>query len=104
MKDILFGTFALAIAVLVLAGLLVGACQSVPAYNRHQQRMWFKQNRDQALKNERNKVQVNDIKIAQTEQLVKVEQQKAAIRYADAVGLKKSQVEISKSLTPRKLV
>ena len=64
----------------------------VPAYSRYQTRMF-----------EYNQVTVNDIQIQQTEQLVHVEQQKAAIRVADAEGIAKAQLIINATLTDRYL-
>lgn len=55
--------------------------------------------RYQTLADAQNEVQVNDIKIAQTNQLVQVEKQKAAIRVADAQGIADSQRIIDASLT-----
>jgi uncharacterized iron-regulated membrane protein len=59
--------------------------------------------RYQRLADERNQVQVNDIQIAQTKQLVQVEQQKAQIRIADAQGIAQSQKIIAGSLTAQYL-
>jgi hypothetical protein len=56
--------------------------------------------RSQRLADERNQTQVNDIQIAQTAQLVKVEQQKAQIRVAQAQGIAKAQEIIKSTLTP----
>lgn len=56
--------------------------------------------RSQRLKNENNLTQVNDIQIAQTAQLVKVQQQKAEIQIAQARGIATSQAIIKSSLTP----
>lgn len=81
----------IAAAVLVVAS-LIGAAYSIPAYARYQ-----------TLMNERNQVTVNDIQIQQTEQLVKVEQQKAQIRIADAEGIAKAQQIINATLTDRYL-
>jgi uncharacterized iron-regulated membrane protein len=82
-----FGTTAL---VLVLAlGLLLWG---VPVYNRYQTRA-----------NEANKIQVNELQIQQTEQLVQVERQKAQIRIVDAQGIAESQRIINATLTDRYL-
>lgn len=74
--------------VLVLALLLWG----VPVYNRYQVRA-----------NEANQIQVNELKIQQTAQLVQVEKQKAEIRIVDAEGIAKSQQIINATLTDRYL-
>jgi hypothetical protein len=59
--------------------------------------------RYQAIQNAQNQVQVNEIVIAQTNQLVQVEQQKAAMRVADAEGIAKAQGIINSSLTTQYL-
>ncbi len=74
--------------VAVLAFLLWGA----PEYGRYQTRA-----------NERNKIQVNELQIQQTEQLVQVEKQKAQIRIVDAEGIAQSQQIINATLTDRYL-
>lgn len=56
--------------------------------------------RYQRLADERNQTQVNDIQIAQTAQLVKVQQQKAQIQVEQAKGIASSQEIIKSSLTP----
>lgn len=55
--------------------------------------------RYQRVADAQNQVQVNEILIAQTNQLVQVENQKAQIRIADANGIAKAQEIISGSLT-----
>lgn len=56
--------------------------------------------RSQRLADERNQVQVNEIQIQQTKQLVQVQQQKAAIQVAQAEGIAKAQDIIKSTLTP----
>jgi uncharacterized iron-regulated membrane protein len=79
---------ALLLGVLVVALLLWG----VPVYSRYQVRA-----------NEANQIQVNELRIQQTEQLVQVERQKAQIRVVDAEGIAKSQQIINATLTDRYL-
>jgi hypothetical protein len=74
--------------VLVLALLLWG----IPVYGRYQVRA-----------NASNEIQVNELRIQQTEQLVQVEKQKAQIRIVDAEGIAKSQQIINATLTDRYL-
>jgi hypothetical protein len=74
--------------VVVVAFLLWG----VPVYNRYQVRA-----------NEGNQIQVNELKIQQTAQLVQVEKQKAEIRIVDAEGIARSQQIINATLTDRYL-
>jgi hypothetical protein len=76
------------LAVAVLALLLWG----LPVYNRYQVRA-----------NEGNQIQVNELKIQQTAQLVQVEKQKAEIRIVDAEGIARSQQIINATLTDRYL-
>lgn len=56
--------------------------------------------RSQRLADERNQVQVNDIQIQQTAQLVKVQEQKAQIQVEQAKGIAKAQDIIKSTLTP----
>lgn len=56
--------------------------------------------RHQRLADERNQVQVNEIQIQQTKQLVQVAQQKADIKVQEAYGIAKSQEIINNTLTP----
>jgi len=76
------------LGVLVVALLLWG----IPVYSRYQVRA-----------NESNQIQVNELRIQQTEQLVQVERQKAQIRIVDAEGIAKSQQIINATLTDRYL-
>src|ERR1700743_210120 len=64
----------------------------VPVYNRYQVRA-----------NEANQIQVNELKIQQTAQLVQVEKQKAEIRIVDAEGIARSQQITNATLTDRYL-
>lgn len=61
----------------------------IPAYSRYQR-----------LANERNGIQVNEIQIQQTKQLVQVQEQKAQIKVAEANGIAESQRIINNTLTP----
>lgn len=62
---------------------------------------WF--SRYQKLANERNEVMVNEIRIRQQEQLIKVEKQKADIRVQEAYGISKAQHIINATLTDQYL-
>jgi hypothetical protein len=80
-------------ALLLVGALAIGlAMWGVPVYNRYQTRA-----------NEANKIQVNELQIRQTEQLVQVEKQKAQIRIVDAEGIAESQRIINATLTDRYL-
>ena len=72
-------------AIVVIAGLAFG----IPSYARYQR-----------LANERNLTQVNDIMIAQTQQLVQVQIQKARIKVEEAKGIAEAQRIINGTLTP----
>lgn len=65
---------------------------AVPAYFRFQK-----------LADERNQVQVNEIRIAQQTQLIQVEKQKAEIRIVEAQGIAESQKIINATLTDKYL-
>lgn len=57
----------------------------------------------QARLNEQNEVAINEIRIAQQAQLIKVEQQKAEIRVVEAQGIAQSQQIINATLTDKYL-
>ncbi len=80
---------AVGIVGLILVALLLWG---VPVYGRYQVRA-----------NAANEIQVNELRIQQTEQLVQVEKQKAQIRIVDAEGIAKSQQIINATLTDRYL-
>ena len=75
--------------ILIIVGFIYSLMLGIPAYSRSQR-----------LKNENNQTSVNDIQIAQTAQLVKVQQQKAEIQIAQAKGIAESQAIIKSTLTP----
>lgn len=50
--------------------------------------------------NAANQAQVNQLLIASSDQQIQIHQKQAQIRLADAVGIRESQDEISKTLTP----
>lgn len=56
--------------------------------------------RDQALKDAKNSVRISEIEIKNQEQRVEIAKQKAEIRLQDAIGVRESQDEIAKTLTP----
>lgn len=89
---IIGAVFAGFLVVALLIGALVGAAVGIGSISRNY-------SRNQRLADERNQVQINDIQIAQTQQLVKVEQQKAQIRVVQAQGIADAQKIINSSLT-----
>jgi hypothetical protein len=72
------------VGIIVFVVLLFG----IPMFGRYQN-----------LANARNNVQVSQIEIQNTKQLVEVEQQKAEVRVAEARGIAESQKIIDSSLT-----
>lgn len=82
-------TVAVVTVVAFVIGVLLALWFAVAAIGRYQR-----------VADAQNQVQVNSIVINQTDQLVKVEQQKAQIRIADAQGIAKAQEIINSSLTP----
>lgn len=80
------------IAVIFVSAVILGLMYGLPAYNR-----------GQVLLNANNEVQVNEIKIKQTQQLVDVEKQKAEIKVAEANGIAEAQKIINATLTDKYL-
>jgi hypothetical protein len=80
---------SLALFVLVT---IFAAAWALPAYARYQRRQ------DAA-----NQIQLNALRIQQTQQLVEVEKQKAAIRITEAQGIARAQEIINATLTDKYL-
>lgn len=80
------------VGVLMVLFLILGGMFGCPMYNRYQDVM-----------NAENQIKVNEMKIKQTEQLVNVEKQKAAIKVAEAQGIAEAQKIINATLTDRYL-
>lgn len=81
----------LLIIVGVVSVLLLGML-GCPSYGRYQNRM-----------DETNQIQLNSLKIQQTQQLVEVEKQKALVREQEALGIAAAQRTIDATLTDRYL-
>ena len=77
---------------LLIVALVAAVMFGLPAYGRYQ-----------ARQNEANQIQINALRIQQTEQLVQVEKQKADIRIVDAEGIARAQSIINATLTDRYL-
>lgn len=77
------------LVLLFLVGSVVGGSFGCKAYNRYQARA-----------DAHNAVKVTAIQIQNQEQRVKIATQQAQIRYQTAIGIKKAQDEIQKTLTP----
>jgi type II secretory pathway pseudopilin PulG len=76
----------------VVAALIVLAAWAIPAYSRYQARQ------DAA-----NQIQLNALRIQQTQQLVQVESQKAQIKVTEARGIAEAQQIINATLTDKYL-
>ncbi len=86
------GKIWLAVLVVIVVGVIFAILFGIPAYNRYQR-----------VLNQQNEIRVNEMKIHQTEQLVKVEQQKAQIKVEEAKGIAEAQKIINTTLTDRYL-
>lgn len=84
---LLLGLAAL-VALGFVAGIIGGGAAGVKAFNR-----W------QRVADARNEIEVNRMRIFQTEQLVEIERQRAAIRIEEAHGIAEAQRIIDSSLT-----
>lgn len=76
----------------VVAAVLLLIAWGGPAYGRYQ-----------ARQNAANQIQLNALRIQQTQQLVEVEKQKAEIKITEAYGIAKSQEIINATLTDKYL-
>lgn len=100
-RDNTFGAVVVGVVgILILIGV---GMWGFPSYSRYQTQKYNDITRQQALLNEQNQVQVNEIQIKQTEQLVQVEQQKADIRVVEAKGIAEAQRIINATLTDKYL-
>lgn len=95
-KFTLTGILGLALVVVLLFGGVAG-CK---AFSRYQDRADRSQSRSQALKDAANQVQLSEIEIQNQGQRIEVAKQKAEIRFQESVGIRESQEEIAKTLTP----
>lgn len=77
---------------IIALGIIIGLIFATSAFLRYQ-----------LILDARNQVNINEIKIKQTEQMVKVEQQKADIRVIEAKGIAKAQEIINATLTDKYL-
>jgi hypothetical protein len=80
------------LGVAVVVGVFFGGWAGYKSFERYQR-----------LADERNQVQINDIQIAQTAQLVQVEKQKAQIKIVEAGGIAEAQRIINETLTDKYL-
>lgn len=98
------GAAVAAIAVIAAIGLvlgvLIGGWSVVKAVHRHQQVADAKNAVKTTQIQANNQTKLNEIRIAQQAQLVKVAQQKAQIRFENSKGVREAQDEIAQTLTP----
>lgn len=80
--------------------LILGCVAGFSAFGRWQDRNDAHNKANIAIVAANNKVQVTAIEIQNQAQQVKVAQQQADIRYQQAVGIRKAQDEVAKTLTP----
>lgn len=89
-----------AVAFVVLITVFTGLYAGSKIVTRYQSRADRNQNRHQALLDANNEVTINSIRIRTYQQRVKIAQQQAQIRFVNSTGIRKSQDEIAKTLTP----
>lgn len=84
----------------LLIAIIMGCMFGFKAYGRYQARADAQNVVTTSRIAANNKVKLNEIEISQQEQRVKIEKQTAQIRYEKAKGIRESQDEIAKTLTP----
>ncbi len=89
MSDGILATVGILIVGILTVALLFGVIFGIKSFNRYQKRA-----------DAENNVKVTAIQIKNQEQRVKIEKQKAQIRYIQSTGIRRSQDEIAKTLTP----
>ena len=99
-QDTRYAVITIAAAVALLVGTVLGCMFGFKAYSRYQARQDTQNFVKTSQMKANNEVKLNEIKIGTQEQRVKIEQQKAQIRYEKAQGIRKSQDEIAQTLTP----
>lgn len=88
------------LAFVLCVGLLFGMWTGIKVISRYQARADRNQHRTQARYDANNEVAINAIRIRTFQQKVKIAQQQAQIRFVNSTGIRKSQDEIAKTLTP----
>lgn len=91
-RNAILGTIGIIIAIVLFIASLFGLSAFGKSFHRNQR-----------LADERNQIQINEIQIQQTKQLVQVQEQKAQIKVAEAHGIAESQTIINGTLTPQYL-
>jgi hypothetical protein len=87
-------------AIVLFIVLIMGCIAGFGAFGRWQSRSDAHNRATNAITAANNKVAVTKIEIQNQDQMVKVTEQQADIRFQQAVGIRKAQDEISKTLTP----
>lgn len=88
------------LALVLFIGILIGTIAGFKAFNRSQSMADAHNKAHIALVKANNNVQVTEIEIRNQNQRIQVTKQQAQIRYEQAVGVRKAQDEIAKTLTP----
>jgi hypothetical protein len=103
MEEKVTGFLMITFLVAVIAGAIGFLFWFFPVYGRYQAVKNQTNPNTVRLSAEQNQIQVNELQIQQTEQLVKVEQQKADIKVVEATGIAKAQQIINATLTDKYL-
>ena len=93
-------TITVAIAIAALIAIVIGSIAGFKAFGRYQAVQDSKNKVKTTQIAANNKVRLNEIEIGTQEQRVEIEKQKAQIRYEKSKGIRESQDEIAKTLTP----
>jgi hypothetical protein len=91
---------AIAFCALLAIGVIVGIWLLFGVASRFQDRAHRSQARQQALRDSRNQVLINQVRIGYFKQELQIAKQQANIRQAKAVGIREAQDKIAKTLTP----
>jgi hypothetical protein len=91
---------AIAFCLLLTVGVIVGIWLMFGVAGRFQDRAHRNQARQQALRDSKNQVLINQVRIGYFKQELQIAKQQANIRQAKAVGIREAQDKIAKTLTP----
>jgi hypothetical protein len=91
---------AVAFCALLAIGVIVGIWLMFGVAGRWQDRAHRNQARQQALRDSKNQVLINQVRIGYFKQELQIAKQQANIRQAKAVGIREAQDKIAKTLTP----
>lgn len=102
-KVILVWASCVAVSLVILLGTVMGSIWGFKAFNRTQRVAEAENQVTTSRIKANNKVKLNEIRIGQQAQKVKIAEQDAEIRFRESQGIRKSQDEIAKTLTPQYL-